>query len=514
MYTLDSMLKWVKNTMAEGFVLVSYNLNKVYFKYEDIPTGVSWDGFLYHPTDKKKVVFRVTVYSKENGATYKKLSKFDAKGILAEMLENYDAIAAGTYKSKAQINAEKEAERRAKRNAKEEAKQSDCKTFSVDFFNHDELLNVLTEIADRLCNGQYSDLVVNDTFTLEYRTQYKSENKPYEVICRNYHHEYEDKYGDLWEDLMDRIDSEILHYYLYNSGYKNIPSALETFQKDKDWVEKYVAYKKSSSTLTENDIYVYDTLLLFSNTLELDGDFYKRKYMFCCSHSQMSSLLRDYFLHYSSTNTILKDIQELKDELYYQEHKEEIDKQRAEEAARKKAEEERKAAEEAARKKAERDELLKQTFSIEFDDDAHIDAYTKSSFIGISCPFLKGRVVFHVNNCPVPKKAYTGKVDTPPELQQLIIALAKRAVRNYICNDTEIGRGGVSTNKFYEDGQVYHKNDIHFNKFNLIMWERILKLEKEKYGWDTKDCFSVDWDFYEAYKALKEFGPVKLSGEK
>ena len=171
MYTLDSMLKWVKNTMSEGFVLVTYNLNKVYFKYEDIPTGVSWDGFLYHPTDKKKVVFRVTVYSKENGATYKKLSKYDAKGILAEMLENYDAIAAGTYKSKAQINAEKEAERRAKRNAKEEAKQSDCKTFSVDFFNHDELLKALTEIAERLCNGQYSDLTVNDTFTLKYRTQ-------------------------------------------------------------------------------------------------------------------------------------------------------------------------------------------------------------------------------------------------------------------------------------------------------------------------------------------------------
>ena len=62
MYTLDSMLKWVKDTMAKGFVLVTYNLKKVYFKYEEIPTGVSWDGFLYHPTDKNKVVFRVTVY--------------------------------------------------------------------------------------------------------------------------------------------------------------------------------------------------------------------------------------------------------------------------------------------------------------------------------------------------------------------------------------------------------------------------------------------------------------------
>lgn len=510
MYTLDSMLKWVKNTMAEGFVLVTYNLNKVYFKYEDIPTGVSWDGFLYHPTDKKKCVFRVTVYGKENGATYKKLSKYDARGILAEMLENYDAIAAGTYKSKAQINAEKEAERAAKRNAKEAARQSDCKTISVDFFNHDELLKALTEIAERLCNGQYSDLIVNETFTLEYRTQYKSENKPYEVTCRSFHKEYEDKYGDLWEDLMDRIDQEILNVYYRSSGYKNEPSEIELAQKDKVWLDQYVAYKKQESKLTENDLYVYDMLLLYNNTVELVGDTFKRKYYNC---GPMNTLLRDYFLQYSSTDTLLKDIQGLKDELYYQEHKEEIDKQRAEEAARKKAEEERKAAEEAARKKAERDELLKQTFSIEFDNDADIDAYTKCSFIGITCPFLKGRVVFHVNKCPVPKGSYTGKVNTPPELQQLIIALAKRAVKNSICNDTKVGRGEVSTNTIFEDGQKYNKTDINFNKFNLILWERILKLEKEHHSWKLDGCFSVDWDFFEAYKALKEFGPVKLKGE-
>ena len=512
MYTLDSMLKWVKNTMAEGFVLVTYNLNKVYFKYEDIPTGVSWDGFLYHPTDKKKVVFRVTVYSKENGATYKKLSKYDAKGILAEMLENYDAIAAGTYKSKAQINAEKEAERRAKRNAKEEAKQSDCKTFSVDFFNHDELLKALTEIAERLCNGQYSDLTVNDTFTLKYRTQYKSENKPYEVILGKGSFDYDDKYGDLWEDLMDRIDTEILSSYFWGSQYSNEPAVIERIQKKKTWLEQYLEYKKKENQkLTENDLYVFDTFLLYYKTVELDGDTYKRKYSSC---RQMTTLLKDYFIHYSSTTTILKDIQELKDELYYQEHKEEIDKQRAEEAAKKKAEEERKAAEEAARKKAERDELLKQTFSIEFDNDAIIDAYTKSAYIGISCPFLKDRKSFVVHKCPVPKGSYTGKVDTPPELQQLIIALAKRAVKNSICNDTKVGRGEVPTNDIFEDGQKYHKTDINFNKFNLILWERILKLEKEDHSWKLDGCFSVEWDFYEAYKALKEFGPVKLSGEK
>jgi len=510
MYTLDSMLKWVKNTMAEGFVLVTYNLNKVYFKYEDIPTGVSWDGFLYHPTDKKKCVFRVTVYGKENGATYKKLSKYDARGILAEMLENYDAIAAGTYKSKAQINAEKEAERAAKRNAKEAARQSDCKTISVDFFNHDELLKALTEIAERLCNGQYSDLIVNETFTLEYRTQYKSENKPYEVTCRNIHKEYEDKYGDLWEDLMDRIDQEILSVYYRSSGYKNEPSDIELAQKDKAWLEQYVAYKKQGSKLTENDLYVYDMLLLYNNDVELVGDTFKKKYYSC---GPMNTLLRDYFLQYSSTNTLLKDIQELKDELYYQEHKEEIDKQRAEEAARKKAEEERKAAEEAARKKAERDELLKQTFSIEFDNDAIIDAYTKSAYIGISCPFLKDRKSFVVHKCPVPKGSYTGKVDTPPELQQLIIALAKRAVKNSICNDTKVGRGEVPTNTIFEDGQKYNKTDINFKKFNLILWERIVKLEKENHGWKLDGCFCVDWDFFEAYKALKEFGPVKLKGE-
>lgn len=510
MYSLDSMLKWVKNTMAEGFVLVSYKLDKVYFKYDDIPTGVSWDGFLYHPTDKKKVVFRVTVYSQENGANYKKLSKYDAKGVLAEMLENYDAIAAGTYKSKAQINAEKEAEREAKRNAKEAARQSDCKSFSVDFFNHDELLKVLTEIAERLCKGQYSDLNVNDTFTLEYRTQYKSENKPYDVTIRRFHKEYEDKYGDLWEDLMDRIDQEILNVYYRSSGYKNEPSAIELAQKDKVWLEHYVAYKKQGSKLTENDLYVYDMLLLYNNTVELVGDTFKKKYFNC---GPMNTLLRDYFLQYSSTDTLLKDIQGLKDELYYQEHKEEIDKQRAEEAARKKAEEERKAAEEAAKKKAERDELLKQTFSIEFDNDAIIDAYTKSAYIGISCPFLKDRKSFVVHKCPVPKGSYTGKVNTPPELQQLIIALAKRAVKNSICNDTKVGRGEVSTNTIFEDGQKYNKTDINFNKFNLILWERILKLEKEDHGWKLDGCFSVDWDFYEAYKALKEFGPVKLKGE-
>lgn len=511
MYTLNSMLKWVKDTMAEGFVLVTYNLNKVYFKYEDIPTGVSWDGFLYHPTDKKKVVFRVTIYSKENGATYKKLSKFDAKGILAEMLENYDAIAAGTYKSKAQINAEKEAEREAKRKAKEASKQSDCKTISVDFFNHDELLKALTEIAERLCNGQYSDLNVNDTFTLEYRTQYKSENKPYDVTIRGFHKEYEDKYGDLWEDLMDRIDQEILRVYLNSSGYKNEPSSIERAQKDKVWLEQYVAYKKDGAKLTENDLYVYDMLLLYNNTVELVGDTFKKKYYSC---RQMDLLLTNYFLHYTSKENLLKYIKDLKDEFYYQEHKEEIDKQRAEEAARKKAEEERKAAEEAARKKAERDELLKQTFSIEFDNDAEIDAYTKSAYIGISCPFLKGRKSFVVHKCPVPKGSYTGKVNTPPELQQLIIALAKRAVKNSICNDTKVGRGEVSTNTIFEDGEKYHKTDINFNKFNLILWERILKLEKEDHGWKLDGCFSVDWDFYEAYKALKEFGPVKLKEEK
>ena len=390
-------------------------------------------------------------------------------------------------------------------------RQSDCKSFSVDFFNHDELLAALTEIAERLCNAQYSDLILNDTICLEYRTQYKSENKPYEVTCYGHNEEYDDKYGDLWEDLMDRIESEVLHGYIFELKYKNDPSTIERINKRSAWLEKYVAYKKESSQLTENDLFVLDMLLLYNNTVELDEDYFKRKYSNC---RQMTTLLRHYFLGYNtSPEELLKEVQALKDEFYYQEHKEEIDKQRAEEAARKKAEEERKAAEEAARKKAERDELLKQTFSIEFDDDATIDAYTKSSYIGISCPFLKGRVVFHVTNCPVPKKSYTGKVDTPPELQQLIIALAKRAVRNYICNDTQIGRGEVSTNTFYEDGQVYHKNDIHFNKFNLLMWERILKLDKEKYGWKTKDCFSVDWDFYEAYKALKEFGPVKLKGE-
>ena len=121
---------------------------------------------------------------------------------------------------------------------------------------------------------------------------------------------------------------------------------MEKNQQRREWLNKKLTYKKKNNKHTENDLYVFDTFLLYYNTVELEGDLYKRKYYSCW---QMTKLLRDYFLHYTSTSDILKDIQELKDELYYQEHKEEIDKQRAEEAAKKKAEEERKAAEEAAR---------------------------------------------------------------------------------------------------------------------------------------------------------------------
>lgn len=373
-YTIESIRQWLEKVMStQEYIAVKSDFSAVYYDYNEVPS-TPCDLYLY--TENKRL-YCYEVYLKEKYAMYTRRDNFGGlipymrkKGNpLADVVVDYYARkaksvgllkekqAAEQAKKEAEEKAEKErllaekkakeAEKQAKREAKENAKLADCKTFNVDYFNHDSLFDAITEIAERLLKGQYSNLLLNDTILLEYRTKYKSENKPYTVNIQGLQREYDDKYGDLWEDLMDRIENEVLNIYIIKS-YNDNSAEIEERKILYKWLEKFADWKKQERELTENDIFVYDMLLL-----------YNKEYIGCnigdkvkvSIGNKLYSLLYNYFMaSYCSKETILNKIKEVKDEFYYQEHKEEIDKQRAEEAAKKKAEEDKRKAEEAARK--------------------------------------------------------------------------------------------------------------------------------------------------------------------
>lgn len=263
-YSKSSILDFVKNEMENrGYIAVDYDLSTVWTKYEDIPTDGYVRFFLIHKTDTKtgkKYGFDIELYS--DYANYHKKAPVNTKGIFAELLDNQEQILAGGYVSKAEASRQKKEAAAARKEEKEKMLNAGCKTFNVDFFDENgDYLDAITEIGQRLQNGEYSDLVLNGTVKLSYRTKSKNKNLGYTVsvsFSNSYaSYEYDSKYGDLWEDIDDNIRKEILGAMLNRRTF-NEEEVDAAFQKS-EWVNKYVAAERGD----DENPFMYDLLSIY-----------------------------------------------------------------------------------------------------------------------------------------------------------------------------------------------------------------------------------------------------------
>lgn len=260
-YTKSSLINFTKSGMDEhGYIAVKYDFSKVWRNFSEIPTDNAVRYFIINDSTKAGKNWGYDIYLHPTYSTCQKKDPRVAKGVFAELLENLDQILAGTYVSKAEISRQKKEAAAARRQAKEEMLLADCKTFNVDFFNgryeKDGYLDAITEIGIRLQNGKYSDLVLNDLIKLSYRTNSKNKNTGYSVEvslgknCRG--HIYDNKYGDLWEDIDDNITAEIYDILLINTAFQE--NELDFAFNRSRWVDKFVEAEKKGQNNTMYDL--------------------------------------------------------------------------------------------------------------------------------------------------------------------------------------------------------------------------------------------------------------------
>ena len=299
-YTKSSLISYTKKMMEEkGFIAVKYDLSRVWRNFNDIPTDGSVRYFLIHEVGTKagtKYGFDIDLLPQYS--TCLKKDPRDAKGIFAELLENLDQILAGDYVSKAVSSKQKKIESEARKKAKEEMLEADCKTFKVDFFDENgSYLDSIIEIGRRLQNGQYSDLVLNDLITLSYRTKSKNRNLGYTVTViidnKGITYTYDNKYGDLWEDLDDNIRKDILRRLL-NYGCFEEKEVDMSFARS-EWIDKFVVAEKDGD---QNPI-MYDLLSIYFSP---DSFYFDKGTRFSCYRNtydkgdlNLGNVLRDYF---------------------------------------------------------------------------------------------------------------------------------------------------------------------------------------------------------------------------
>ena len=192
--------------------------------------------------------------------------------IQMEILENWDAIIADTYVSSV-IKAEekrKEAEKKKriaeeKKAAREAQRISDCKTFYADFFERDFsedncYLKAIWEIGERLQDGEYSNLVLNDKIMIKFRTKSKRKDLPFTIeVCDIRTFTVDTKYGDLWEDIDDLIETYILNALVDASYSKHYD--IEQLFKNLEWLEMYANKKKDKYCDNERVVKAVDMLL-------------------------------------------------------------------------------------------------------------------------------------------------------------------------------------------------------------------------------------------------------------
>ena len=263
-YTKSSLVRFTQNAMEKnGFIAIKYDFSKVWRNFADIPTE---DVVRYFIIEEQKTkagkMYGYDIYLHPHFSTCQKKNPNSAVGVFAELLDNLDQILAGEYVSKAERTAQKKAEAAAKKKAKEEKLRADCKVFHVDFFDENGgFLDSIIEIGERLQNGQYSDLVLNDFITLSYRTSSKNRNIGYSVSVTIGEHssdyEYDSKYGDLWEDLDDNLRAEILGVLLRQSSFSD--DEIEMAFSRSEWINKFIESEKDRD---ENKI-MYDLLSIY-----------------------------------------------------------------------------------------------------------------------------------------------------------------------------------------------------------------------------------------------------------
>ena len=264
-YTKSSLVRFTKNAMENnGFIAIKYDLSKVWRNFADIPTEESVRYFIIEENKTKEgKMYGYDIDLRPHYSTCQKKSAHSAVGIFAELLDNLDQILAGDYVSKAKRSAQKKEEAAARKKAKEELLKADCKTFRVDFFDEENggFLDSIIEIGNRLQNGQYSDLVLNNLITLSYRTTSKNRNIGYTVSVTigedTRHFEYDSKYGDLWEDLDDNLRSEILDTMIRTSSFSD--EEIDMVFSRSEWINKFIEPDRERD---ENKI-MYDLLSIY-----------------------------------------------------------------------------------------------------------------------------------------------------------------------------------------------------------------------------------------------------------
>lgn len=318
-YTKSSLINFTKSGMEEhGCIAVKYDFSKVWRNFNEIPTDGVVRYFIINDKTKAGMSWGYDIYLHPSYATCQKKDPCNAKGVFAELLDNLDQILAGNYVSKAELSKQKREAAAARKQAKEEMLLADCKTFNVDFFNgryeKDGYLDAITEVGSRLQNGKYSDLVLNDLIKLSYRTNSKNKNTGYTVsVSFGESHRsftYDNKYGDLWEDIDDNINMEIYGTLLSRTTFleNEVDSAFARSQ----WVDKFAEMEKEND---QNSI-MYDLLsIYFSPESFVLTERYGRTYyenIYDKGDLSLGSVLSSYFSSpYSNTVWINKQLNAL-----------------------------------------------------------------------------------------------------------------------------------------------------------------------------------------------------------
>lgn len=240
-YTKESVVASMVDFQKKGWLIVSGDLKKVNVdmdyvgKVFCVPSDVKKYYCFSYICYKTYCTRSKMIFEQENGRNGK---------LLKEIVSNWEAILNGTYESVA-LKAAKKKEAAEKRKTDRLAeKLKNKKTIAVDYFSEgengykDNLLEALMEAGEVLCKGEYVDIVLNDLITIEYRTTSKRRDLGYTVRVANTRtFEYDEKYGDLWENLDDNFEKELLNTIVggsfSDSEMDNVIEFLEMY------VEKY-----------------------------------------------------------------------------------------------------------------------------------------------------------------------------------------------------------------------------------------------------------------------------------
>lgn len=276
-YYKNSVVEFINNLVSKGNTIVVDNDLKTCTNYNQADfTGwvmVCNKDYVHH-------WWFVYIFHEDYCTEQKKDLRYHRTNIQQEVLDNWDAIEAGTYVSSIVLANEKAIKNAEKKAALEAKLNAECKTFNVDFFaepsfNEGGYLWAIDEIGKRLQNGEYSNLVLNDKIKIEFRTKNKRKDLPFTTdVCGVHTFTDDNKYGDLWEDIDDNLEMYILKA-LVGACYRKNTYDFEQIFNNLDWLEMYANNKKEQYGEDENVVKAADMLIDSIRKYTEVGNWYK-----------------------------------------------------------------------------------------------------------------------------------------------------------------------------------------------------------------------------------------------